>query len=158
MIGRRHATLFCVAGFAICLLLTGCGGDGGRSLETPAGATVKRVYDAELIEMGRTVYQRHCSGCHGRNAEGADNWQRRGPDGNWPPPPLNGSGHAWHHPTAVLTDIIRNGSPPGEGNMPAWKDKLSNDEIRAVIAWFQAQWPDPIYGAWYDVEQRAAGR
>ncbi len=32
--------------------------------------------------------------------------------------------------------------------MPAWREKLDEDQIVSVIAWFQDQWPDEIYTAW----------
>ncbi len=32
--------------------------------------------------------------------------------------------------------------------MPPFNDKLSSDEIDAVIAWFQSLWPDEIYRVW----------
>ena len=153
---QRLTILFCMAAF---MSLTGCDSfDRTPVVETMSGAGVKRVHDAQLIAMGEEVYLRHCRGCHGANGEGAENWRQKGPDGRYPPPPLNGSGHAWHHPNAVLIDIITNGSAQGQGNMPAWGDKLSSDEIRAVIAWFQSQWPDQVYAAWYDMEQRSYGR
>ena len=32
--------------------------------------------------------------------------------------------------------------------MPPFKDKLTAQEIDAIIAWFQSLWPDNIYAAW----------
>lgn len=93
-----------------------------------------------------------------RNGEGAPNWRQRDADGFFPPPPLNGRGHEWHHPTAMLRAMIRDGSPPGQGKMPAWGDKLSEQEIAAVVEWFQSRWPDPVYAAWYDMQQRSLGK
>jgi len=81
--------------------------------------------------------------------------RHRGPDGRFPPPPLNGTGHAWHHPKAVLHDVIKNGSPPGQGNMPAWRDRLTDEQIDDIIAWFQSQWPNQVYNAWYQMDQRS---
>jgi len=150
---RLMQRLAIILGLVAFILLTGCDNvDKTQVVETMSGVSVKRTYDAQLIAMGEEVYLRHCQGCHGAKGEGAENWRQKGPDGRYPPPPLNGSGHTWHHPTAALIDVIKNGSPKGEGNMPAWGDKLSSDEIRAVIAWFQSQWPDPVYAAWYDME------
>lgn len=147
-------SLACV--FVAALLLAGCERSrDSTSIETLAGGSVKRVNDPAQLALGRQVYQANCATCHGENAEGAPNWRQPGPDGRYPPPPLNGSGHDWHHPTAVLIHLIKNGSPGGQGNMPAWGGKLSDEEIRAVIAWFQSLWPDPVYGAWYDMQQRS---
>ena len=89
-------------------------------------------------------------------AEGAPNWRKSGPDGKYPAPPLNGTGHGWHHPLSILFQVIKKGSPGGQGNMPAWQGKLSDDEIIATIAWFQTKWSPEIYQNW--VERDAAAR
>jgi len=142
-------------GMAAIALVTGCDNHpaGQHSISTPAGRTVIRVQDPKLIEAGLKVYRQHCMSCHGASAEGSLNWRKKGPDGMWPPPPLNGQGHAWHHPTQVLKRMILYGSDPGKGNMPAWEGKLTEHEVDAVIAWLQSQWPDPIYAIWRDREE-----
>ncbi len=147
-------TLLCFIGAVP--LLVGCErASDSTTVETMAGSSVKRINDPEQIATGQQVYQANCAGCHGENAAGATNWRQPGADGRYPAPPLDGSGHAWHHSTAVLIQMIRNGSPDGQGNMPAWGDKLSEQDVRAVIAWFQSLWPDPVYAAWYDMQQRS---
>ena len=113
-----------------------------------------RHNDPAVLALGQKVFQQHCSACHGAQAQGAADWRKRKPDGTFPPPPLNGSGHAWHHSRAILRDVIRNGSQPGQGGMPAWQGKLTGDEIEAAIGWFQSLWPDPVYTAWYEMQQR----
>lgn len=140
-------------GLFIFLLLTGCDQKPSVSASS-TGLMPKRQYDQAVLDQGRKIYSENCAQCHGANAEGATNWHKRNEDGTFPPPPLNGTGHAWHHSTAVLTDMIKNGSKPGEGNMPAWKDRLSDEQISTVIQWFQSQWPDPVYAAWYEQQQR----
>lgn len=117
-----------------------------------------RNNDPVQVEQGRQVFQQYCAECHGQQGQGAFNWRQLGADGKYPAPPLNGSGHAWHHPRAMLAYVIRNGSPGGQGNMPAWGDRLSEQDIAAVITWFQSLWPDEIYAAWYRNDQRAAGK
>lgn len=114
-----------------------------------------RWYNDEMVRQGGELFAEHCTVCHGESAQGAANWRKPDADGKMPPPPLNGTGHGWHHPAAVLMHLILNGSPGGSGNMPAWKDKLSPEQAAAVIAWFQSQWPDEIYAAWYYIERRS---
>lgn len=114
----------------------------------PVQTQVERWYPTEVLDTGRALYVENCSSCHGEQGQGATDWRKRGPDGKWPPPPLNGTGHAWHHPLPVLYHVIMEGSPAGSGNMPAWKGKLSREEVLAIIAWFQSQWPDELYAAW----------
>lgn len=114
-----------------------------------------RWYTDAFAEKGQRVYDTNCAACHGSIGQGAFNWRQRGSDGRMPPPPLNGSGHTWHHPAGVLLHVILNGSPGGQGNMPAWKDKLTREEVAAVIARFQAWWSDEVYAQWYALEMRS---
>jgi mono/diheme cytochrome c family protein len=123
-------------------------------MSSSTGLMPQRVYDAQQLALGQQVYAANCAVCHGDKAQGASNWQQRNPDGTFPPPPLNGTGHSWHHSTEVLYDVIANGSQPGQGMMPAWKDKLVKEQIDAVILWFQSLWPDQVYAAWYEMQQR----
>ncbi len=117
-------------------------------------AQFERIGDPEVINSGAQLYQQHCAGCHGARAEGDPAWRRPGADGRYPPPPLDGSGHAWHHSRAWLKAMIRDGSQP-EGNMPAWGALLSEDEIEAVVAWFQSLWSEQVYGAWREMQRRS---
>lgn len=117
---------------------------------------VKRVpIAAEQLQHGQELFLSHCASCHGQQAQGAANWQQRDSSGTFPAPPLNGTGHAWHHPQAALEDVIRNGTARLGGKMPAWKEKLSDQEIRTILLWLQSQWPDELYAAWYRMNQEA---
>ncbi len=107
-----------------------------------------RGYDPAQVSRGGQLYQAHCAECHGDQAQGAVNWHQRGPDGKFPPPPLNGSGHAWHHPEPILKRTIRAGTGQIGGNMPAFDGKLRDEDIDAIIAWFVSLWPDRAYNAW----------
>lgn len=120
----------------------------------PVPAAPPRSQDATQLALGEQVFRQHCVACHGNEAQGDANWRKRDADGHYPAPPLNGTGHAWHHSTEALIDVIRDGSPAGQGKMPAWAGKLSEREIAAVVAWFQSRWPQPVYDAWYEMQQR----
>ena len=144
---------------ALLLLLSGCQqsagpGNAGAAV-TPASAVPRSAVDPAFVARGSEVYQKNCASCHGGMAQGAPNWQRPGPDGKYPAPPLNGSAHAWHHPQAALRMTIRDGTARLGGNMPAWKDKLSDQDIDAVIAWMQSLWPEELYRAWYAMDQKS---
>ncbi len=74
---------------------------------------------------------------------------KRLPSGRMPAPPHDATGHTWHHPSAVLFGIVKEGvvkyAPPGyESDMPAYAGTLSDDEIRAVLAWIRSTWPDDV--------------
>lgn len=139
-------------------LLGGCGEGGNPSAgeqQAMGQKTAIRNVDFSQVARGGTLYQQNCAECHGAGGEGAPNWRERGPDGMYPAPPLNGTGHAWHHPKPMLQYVIANGSPGGQGKMPAWKDKLSPEQINDIIAWFMSKWPDEVYQVWYARNQRA---
>lgn len=111
---------------------------------------VKRDIDPIRYSQGARLFQLNCAICHGKDAEGAKNWRQPDEHGKNPAPPLNGTGHTWHHSEKALLNVIRNGTAKIGGNMPSWKDKLSNSEISLILTWVTAQWPDEIYTAWYN--------
>lgn len=137
--------------FTVLVALNAC-----YSVNVLAGSSTppatQQQLDPKQVALGNKVFQNNCSVCHGNEAQGAENWTRPGPDGKYPPPPLNGSGHMWHHSREVLLGTILGGSPGGQGNMPAWKGRLSRQEIEAVITWLQSKWPQPIYEAWREMQ------
>ena len=141
----------------LAVVTVGCGDapdtERGAAPEGEPRVVATRWYSDEQVRRGATLFAQNCAACHGAKAQGADQWQFRGPDNKFPPPPLNGTAHAWHHPLAQLFHMIENGTQP-TGNMPAWGDTLTDDEIIATIAWFQSQWPDEVYQAWFEMEMR----
>ena len=116
----------------------------------------ERWYDPSRIDSGRVVYAEHCARCHGVRAEATPNWRQREADGTFPPPPLDGTAHAWHHPFEVLARQIKFGVPGGTGKMPTFQGVLTDEEIIDVIAWFQSLWPEEIYEQWRVIQQRAS--
>ena len=107
-----------------------------------------RNLDPEKIKRGEAVYRANCANCHGPNGEATPGWRNPGADGRYPPPPLDGSAHAWHHSTETLETMIRVGSPAAIGGMPAWDGKLTNQQIDDVIVWIKSLWPDEVYDIW----------
>jgi mono/diheme cytochrome c family protein len=107
-----------------------------------------RKLDPEKMRRGEAVYRANCASCHGPNGEATPGWRTPGADGRYPPPPLDGSAHAWHHSTETLEKMIREGSP-GPGGMPPWDGKLTNQQIDDVIVWIKSLWPDDVYEVWF---------
>lgn len=107
-----------------------------------------RWFSDEQVEQGKKVFKENCSTCHGDKAQGTINWKVAGADGKYPPPPLNGTAHAWHHSMDALRRTVREGGIPLGGVMPPFKDKLDAQQIDAAIAYFQSQWNDKIYANW----------
>lgn len=85
----------------------------------------------ELLAVGEELYQTTCATCHGSQGGGF-----AAP--RVPAPPLDGSAHSWHHPDAQIMSWIREGGV----QMPAVGAAWSDDEVRAVMAYFK-QWWEP---------------
>ena len=137
------------------LLLTACSGEDqeGASSGTNEPKTetaTSRWYSAESVSRGDAIFAQFCAGCHGKVAQGSFTWRQRGADGTFPPPPLNGTAHSWHHPIRGLSAQIKFGAPGGNGTMPGFSQGLSDQDVTDVIAWFQDKWPDEIYAAWLE--------
>ena len=109
-----------------------------------------RWYDAGLIETGAGLFQQHCAICHGANAEGTREWKKTDASGNYPPPPLDGSAHAWHHSIPQLARSIKQGGQQLGGVMPGFGDRLDDQQVLALIAYFQSKWPEQIYQVWHE--------
>lgn len=117
---------------------------------------VQRWYSEQQVRAGKPLYQKYCAECHQPDASDTPNWRERGADGKFPPPPLNGTAHTWHHHLDGLRRTIRIGGVPLGGVMPAFGDKLSDREIDDILAWIQSHWPDQIYSSWEGINARAA--
>ena len=118
------------------------------SLLSLNSAASERWYNQNIVENGNRLFQQNCASCHGGNAEGTLDWKKTDVNGNYPPPPLNGSAHAWHHSIPQLTRSIREGGIKLGGVMPPFGDKLSYQDVLALIAYFQSKWPDQVYKVW----------
>ena len=125
------------------LLLSACS-------DKPQDAVDKntRHYDEKTRAMGNRIFHDHCAECHGYNGEGKPGWQQAGADGKLLPPPLDDNGRTWRLSSSRMKQFIRQGSPDGRGNMPAWQDKLSDQEIDAVAIWITSLWSDATYLQW----------
>ena len=102
-----------------------------------------------MIERGKIAYQNNCVSCHMINLVGAENWKDVDEDGHRKAPPLNGTGHTWHHDDKTLHAIIKYGLAKlvknYEGKMMGFGDKLSDKEIDSVLAYIKSFWPEKEY-------------
>lgn len=107
-----------------------------------AGLTVlpREKVDAETAALrreGRILYDANCAACHGFKGEGQT--VPLAPDAPLAPP-HDETGHTWHHPDWQLIQIVQEG---GSQYMPSFNEKLSEDEIRATLAYIKSMWtPD----------------
>jgi len=102
-----------------------------------------------MIARGKIVYESNCVSCHQINLVGAENWKGLDEDGHRKAPPLNGTGHTWHHDDASLHNIIKYGLAKivknYEGKMIAFGDKINDKQIDSVLSYIKSHWEDEIY-------------
>lgn len=108
------------------LLFASCGG----ALTQP-----KAPSPDELIQSGAGLYQANCQVCHG-GATGGELKEI--------PPPHNANGHTWQHADQQLTDMVLNGISFSleEQKMPAFKYKLTEGDVKAILAYIKTWWTE----------------
>ena len=149
--GRTTRRRLAAWGGSAALALLAAGGWAAWML-VPGGGRIDPD-DPAQVALGQTVYAANCASCHGAALEGQPDWRERKPDGRLPAPPHDVSGHTWHHPAETLFGIVKDGigthAPPGyESDMPAFGGTLSDEEIRAVLAFIASRWPETVRNRW----------
>ena len=112
--------------------------------QATANVTLKPNEPA-VVALGEQVYAQNCASCHGAKLEGQANWRQRGLNGYMPAPPHDETGHTWHHPDSYLFTMTKYGiekmiGKPYPNNMPAYEDKLTDEEILAVLSYIKSTW------------------
>jgi len=136
------------------------------SIAFVVGATAWSLWQgSKAVGMGQRVYAERCASCHGAKLEGQPAWRERRADDRLPAPPHDASGHTWHHPDAVLIEIVTYGftsgrnAPPGyASDMPGFKGVLSDEAIRASLAFIKSTWPEPVRAQQARVTREATAR
>ena len=104
---------------------------------------------ALMIARGKIIYESYCVSCHQVNLIGAENWKGVDEDGHRKAPPLNGTGHTWHHDDATLHNIIKYGLVKlvknYEGKMLGFEDNLKDKDIDSVLSYMKSFWPEDVY-------------
>ena len=100
------------------------------------------------IFRGMELYKSNCASCHMGNLAGNPDWKSGlDDDGQRLPPPLNGTGHTWHHSPEQLFQVIRYGykkfDPNYKGKMQG-NDDLSEDDVWSILEYIKSVWPKEI--------------
>lgn len=128
------------AKFAAIILVTGCFTTACSSSDTlttnqtqpsasPATATATATPDE--FSAARTNFVKNCAVCHGEKAEGG----RVEVEGRKLKVPSLREGHALDHPDEKLVKQITE----GDDEMPAFKDKLSAEEINDLVRFIRKE-------------------
>ena len=115
------------------ILLVGCSPEEGNSNVD------------SMASLGESVFNKNCVSCHGVKGQGlAEDWKVKDANGNYPPPPLNGTAHTWHHSPEQLLYTINKGGTEMGGQMPAFENRLTEEEKKALIDYMYSLWPKEI--------------
>ena len=130
---------------AAALVLAGGGGVGLAAVQGQA-AGILPYDEPAAVEAGRAVYDENCASCHGSTLQGEPDWQSRDGEGYLPAPPLDETGHAWHHPDEQLLEVVRKGVAAIAGNgyksrMTGFGGVLSEEEMLQALAYVKSSWP-----------------
>jgi mono/diheme cytochrome c family protein len=111
----------------------------------------KATSGSEVFKIGKEIYKNNCASCHQINLSGQVNWKENlDDDGHRLAPPMDGSGHTWHHDDKTLFYIIKYGLaklvPNYQGKMMGFGDSLSDEEIKATLAYVKSFWSKDKYG------------
>ena len=122
-------------------------------LSSPVNNAEAKIYlnykDADIAGLGKNVYAENCASCHGIALEGQANWRQRDADGYLLAPPHDETGHTWHHSDSYLFLMTKYGIEEMIGksypnNMPAYKNKLTDDEIITALSYIKSTWSGRI--------------
>ena len=102
----------------------------------------------QMIANGRLLYAENCVSCHGDSLQGQPNWINNvDKDGHRFAPPLNGTGHSWHHSPDQLFQMIRYGldiiDPNYKGKMIG-NENLTDKEIYSLLEYIKSVWPEEL--------------
>ena len=121
--------LFCVA---LSLVAIACTETAPPTNNTPtAAASPSPTKPVDLLAVGRENYQKNCESCHGPAGEGGpvkvDNKEIKVPSIK--------SEHAVKKTDEQITKVINN----GDGPMPAFKDKMTPEQITELVKFVRAE-------------------
>ncbi len=131
-----RARILIVVVTALAMLAAACGSGGESSGGSPEGSV------PTATEEGAALYATYCASCHGANLEGHPDWRTPNADGSYNPPPQDSTGHTWHHGDATLVQLILEGSPFRESQMPSFEEVLTVDQVLSILEFFKSNWGD----------------
>ncbi len=113
--------------------------------------------DRDQVAFGSRIYGRICANCHGSGLDGQLGWQQPLKDGTRLAPAHNTDGQTWRYSDEELFEAVKLGGEylkpdGGTSRMPAFKGKLTDEEIWSVIAFIKSNWPVEVLEAQQSTE------
>lgn len=149
---RRFSVIFSVG---LGLLLAACGTVQEPPTPTPTRLPITLIAPDQLptsaftdpvLRLGESHYYLYCAHCHGYNGEGqvgeiAENTLSLGMR---TVPAHNADGSLWLYADQVIIRTIQQGvtNPLDQYPMPAFAQTLTEDDIRALLAFIKLWWTD----------------
>jgi mono/diheme cytochrome c family protein len=111
-----------------------------------AGAGDAHFADADdlaLVVLGKGLYRSQCAGCHGRYLQGQPLWQLNDTYASRRAPAFDETGFIWQRSDEAIFRATKYGRPgaPSPAPMPAFKHRLDDQQILAIVAFIKARWP-----------------
>jgi len=147
---RKPGRNFALPAIAALAIFAGAGGAYWYLQEdyaTPGDAA-----DLDQVAFGSRVYGRICANCHGSGLDGQLGWEEPLKDGSRLAPAHSTEGETWRKGDDTLFEVVKFGGetlrPDGKiTRMPGFEEKLTDDEIWAVIAFIKSTWPTDVQEA-----------
>ena len=101
--------------------------------------------DGGKVTAGFTLYKTNCAQCHGRNLQGQPLWHLQDGFEHQRAPAHDDTGHTWQHPDEDLFQMVRTGHFPNNlgakaSYMPAFGERLHDEEILEIISFIKSRW------------------
>jgi mono/diheme cytochrome c family protein len=94
----------------------------------------------DAVARGEELYLAHCVACHGINGVGENPADIYAMDEyGFVAPPMDDSGHAWHHTDEQLIQMTLEGSPRNP-RMAAFKNVLTEEDTGALVEYIKSLW------------------
>lgn len=143
--------------FFLCCLLALIAACSREPKPLPSSPQAPETVAGAMLERGARLYAEHCGTCHGPEAQGHPDWQTPNDGSFSAAPPLDVSGPAKRRTKQELLATIKDGvRKDGVDVMPGYGHRLSDQEITAIMSWFQSLWPPEVYESWLRANGLAA--